>query len=78
MGPALADAIEQGQASGSDFRTAPLWGGRFSAPYLHDGRAASLEEAILAHGGEALPSALKFQGLDATQRAALVAYLNSL
>jgi cysteine-rich repeat protein len=78
MGPGLADGIEQEAASGREFRTAPLWGVRFSAPYLHDGRAATLEEAILAHDGEALNSAVGFQNLDPVARAAVVAYLNSL
>jgi cysteine-rich repeat protein len=78
MGSGLADGITQEFAEGSEFRTAPLWGVRFSAPYLHDGRAATLEEAILAHGGEAQESRNRFLLLDATQRAMLVAYLNSL
>jgi len=47
MGPGLADGIEQESASGSEFRTPPLWGLRFSAPYLHDGRAGTPEEARL-------------------------------
>ena len=74
----MADGIEQGSASGSEFRTAPLWGVRASAPYLHDGRAATLEEAILAHGGEAEIVAGKFALLDAAAKMALVAYLNTL
>jgi CxxC motif-containing protein (DUF1111 family) len=78
MGPGLADGITQEFAEGSEFRTAPLWGVRFSAPYLHDGRAATLEEAILAHGGEAQQARDRFLLLDATQRALLVAYLSSL
>jgi cysteine-rich repeat protein len=78
MGPELADGIAQEAATGSEFRTAPLWGVRASAPYLHDGRAATLEEAILAHGGEAEESRNRFLLLDATARALLVAYLNSL
>ncbi|HXJ34712.1 MAG TPA: di-heme oxidoredictase family protein [Candidatus Eisenbacteria bacterium] len=78
MGAALADGIEQEGASGSEFRTAPLWGLRFSAPYLHDGRAPTLEDAILAHGGEAQDSILRFLALDPASRSFLVAYLNSL
>jgi len=53
MGPALADGVTQGLATASEFRTTPLWGVRHSAPYLHDGRADTLESAILLHGGEA-------------------------
>ena len=47
MGPELADGIVQNLASGSEFRTQPLWGLAPVGPYLHDGRARSLEEAIL-------------------------------
>jgi CxxC motif-containing protein (DUF1111 family) len=78
MGPGLADGITQENASGSEFRTAPLWGVRASAPYLHDGRAATLEAAVAAHGGEAQESVGRFLGLDADEVAALVAYLESL
>jgi CxxC motif-containing protein (DUF1111 family) len=78
MGAGLDDGIVQGGADGREFRTAPLWGVRTSAPYLHDGRAATLEEAILAHGGEAEVAAGKFALLDPTAKALLVAYLNSL
>ena len=78
MGPELADGIEQERASGSEFRTAPLWGARFSAPYLHDGRAATLEDAIAAHGGEAQQARNGFLALPAEARAALVAYIESL
>jgi CxxC motif-containing protein (DUF1111 family) len=78
MGPDLADGIEQGEATGSEFRTAPLWGIAHSAPYLHDGRAPTLEDAIAAHGGEAAPSRERFLLLSPADRAALVAYLLSL
>jgi cysteine-rich repeat protein len=78
MGPGLADGIRQGSASGSEFRTPPLHGVRFSAPYLHDGRAATLEEAIAAHGGEAQSSRALFLATSSVERAALVAFLDSL
>lgn len=78
MGPALADQVRQGSATGSEFRTPPLWGIRFSAPYLHDGRAPTLEEAILGHGGEAQASRDRFLGLTLPKRAALIAFLGSL
>ncbi len=58
MGPALADGIAEGNASGQEFRTAPLWGlSRNVGPYLHDGRAKTLEDAIVLHGGEAARTA---------------------
>ena len=50
-----------------EWRTPPLWGLRDSAPYLHDGRAATLEEAIELHGGEASDLAARFQGLSPDQ-----------
>ncbi len=61
-----------------EWRTPPLWGVRDSAPYLHDGRAATLEEAIAWHGGEAEESVEKFNDLLVTDRASLVAFLNTL
>jgi CxxC motif-containing protein (DUF1111 family) len=53
MGPALDDKIVQGEASGSDWRTTPLLGLGLRQRYLHDGRATTLRDAVLAHGGEA-------------------------
>ena len=78
MGAGLADGIAQGFASGRDFRTPPLWGVRNSAPYLHDGRAATLEDAIRLHGGEAAPARDAFLRLPAGRRAALIAFLRSI
>ena len=74
---AYRSAIQE-YATGSEFRTAPLWGVRASAPYLHDGRAATLVDAISAHGGEATESRDRFLALDPAQVTALVAYLESL
>ncbi len=61
-----------------EWRTPPLWGVRDSAPYLHDGRAATLEEAIAWHGGEAEESVEKFNDLLVTDRASVIAFLNTL
>ena len=61
-----------------EWKTPPLWGVRDFAPYLHDGRAKTLVQAIAAHGGEAEKSAKKFAGLDFVQRSHLVMFLNSL
>lgn len=60
------------------FTTARLWGVADSAPYLHDGRAATLTEAILAHGGEAEAIRDNFAALPAQQRIELLAFLRSL
>jgi cysteine-rich repeat protein len=78
MGPGLADGIEQGQATGSEFRTAPLWGVGKSGPYLHDGRATTLAAAIAAHGGEAQAARDAFLGLTPGEQALLIAYLDAL
>ena len=84
MGPALADQRPDFQASGSEWRTAPLWGiglvetvnGHTS--FLHDGRARSLLEAVLWHGGEAAAARDRVRRMSAQQRAALVSFLASL
>ena len=78
MGPALADGIVQGEATGSEFRTSPLAGVVFSAPYLHDGSAATLDAAILAHGGEGTIARNLFNALSPTERGQLRAFLESL
>jgi CxxC motif-containing protein (DUF1111 family) len=77
MGPGLAD-ICRGTAGPSEFRTEPLMGLRFRTHYLHDARSTTLEDAIAQHGGEAATAHDAFSGLKANQRAALIAYLNTL
>jgi CxxC motif-containing protein (DUF1111 family) len=62
----------------SEWRTAPLWGLRDSSPYLHDGRAETIEEAIAMHGGEALASTNRFFKLPHDKRQQLVGFLKSL
>jgi hypothetical protein len=61
-----------------EWKTPPLWGVRDSAPYLHDGRAATLEEAVGWHGGEALQSAKRFANLSKNDRADVVTFLMTL
>ena len=84
LGPGLADTMSEGDASGAEWRTSPLWnigltegvaGGR---AFLHDGRARTLEEAILWHGGEAENSKEFFRNLPAEDRLALITFLESL
>jgi CxxC motif-containing protein (DUF1111 family) len=72
------DGIVQGQASGEEIRTPPLWGVRQRAPFLHDGRAATLVETIEMHGGEAARARELFRSLNADEKRAVVAFLNSL
>jgi CxxC motif-containing protein (DUF1111 family) len=84
MGEALADDREDYEATGSEWRTAPLWGVGLaqsvdaSVGFLHDGRARSLEEAILWHGGEAAPSRDSFARLSVEDRRAVLAFVRSL
>jgi CxxC motif-containing protein (DUF1111 family) len=65
-------------AGRQEWRTPPLWGVRDSAPYLHDGRAKSLEQAIAFHGGEGQLSANRFFRLNPDERAQVLAFLRSL
>ncbi len=78
MGPLLDDRIDQFSATGREWRTAPLWGVSRRTRHLHDGRAQSLQAAILAHGGEARRARQRFRALPAADRARLVAFLKSL
>lgn len=84
MGDGLADGQSDFLASGYEWRTPPLWGiGLFETVnghtyYLHDGRARNLTEAILWHGGEAQASQQAFIQMSAEERAALIAFLESL
>jgi CxxC motif-containing protein (DUF1111 family) len=59
-------------------RTAPLWGLRFVQTYLHDGRANTLDDAILAHDGQARASRDRFAALTPDDHAKLIAFLRSL
>jgi cytochrome c2 len=73
MGPGMTE-----ETGNSLFTTGRLWGIADTAPYLHDGRALTLFEAISEHGGEAQPNADVFGALSEADRAALIAYLNTL
>jgi CxxC motif-containing protein (DUF1111 family) len=78
MGPELAD-LQEGDAAASEFRTPPLWGlGSLEGPYLHDGRAPTLDAAIRAHGGEGASARRRYEQAPARQRAALLRFLGSL
>ena len=84
MGDGLADNRTEFQASGRDWRTPPLWGIGLTqtvsghTQLLHDGRARNLLEAVLWHGGEAQAAQQQVLSFNAEQRAALLAFLNSL
>lgn len=64
--------------NGNEWRTPPLWGLRQSAPYLHDGRAATWQEAVAAHGGEAKATAERFAQLAEVDREKIGLFLASL
>jgi CxxC motif-containing protein (DUF1111 family) len=74
----LGDGIVQGSATARQMRTAPLWGVRTRSTLLHDGRATTLDAAILAHDGQGRPARDRFTALDAVSRQALIAFLKSL
>jgi len=97
MGPGLADNLGEGEATGAEWRTTPLWGIGLSAcvtggvtgdfqkqvcspseSYLHDGRARTLEEAILWHGGEGEKSRAAYVALPEADKTALIAFLKTL
>ena len=100
MGAGLADTLGEGEASGSEWRTTPLWGiglapcvtggvvnpsgsegGESCSPheaYLHDGRARTLDEAIMWHGGEGATSRAAYDALSAADKALMIHFLKSL
>lgn len=84
LGPGLADANPSGSVAGSEWRTQPLWGIGLTETvnghtyFLHDGRARSLEEAILWHGGEAEAARDRYATLSAAERAQILTFLGSL
>jgi len=84
MGPGLADNRPEGRATGTEWKTPPLWGIGLTAQvsghteFLHDGRARNLLEAIIWHGGEAQAARDGVAGLPRPDRDALIAFLESL
>jgi CxxC motif-containing protein (DUF1111 family) len=79
MGSELADGLAENGVSEQEFRTPPLWGiASTGPPYLHDGRAATIYDAIIVHGGEAKRSVAKFKSLSSEEQAAVVRFINSL
>lgn len=78
MGPTLREARGSQGVPRQLFLTRPLWGVARSRPYLHDARAATLEDAILLHGGEASPARDAFAALTESERAPVRVYITSL
>ncbi len=83
MGSGLADNRPDGSADGQEWKTAPLWGMRVvgdfldNPGFLHDGRASTVEEAILLHGGEAQAARDSFIAMPGADRAALLKFVES-
>ena len=85
MGQSLDDGYTEGTALTSEWRTPPLWGLGLSKNsqgggyfLLHDGRARSIEQAILLHGGEAQKSKTDFLQLSPTDKNKIIKFLESL
>lgn len=84
MGDGLADNRLDGDATGREWRTPPLWGIGLTETvnghtfFLHDGRARNIQEAILWHGGEAQKARDAFAALTKAEREQLIAFVNSL
>ena len=76
--PVGVPGIEDASANQREFRTSPLWGIRLSAPYMHDGAADTLDDAIRQHAGEAAASRDLYEALSQSERDALVVFLESL
>ncbi len=77
MGPDLAD-ICLGQATPAEFRTEPLMGLRFATAFLHDGRAPTISQAIVLHGGEGMRARNRYLRLSAFEQRALLRFLRTL
>ena len=83
MGEDLSDGVREKNATGSEWRTPPLWGigiveARDGARFLHDGRAATIREAIEQHGGEAEKARERFLQLDTAQTDSLLQFLRGI
>ena len=84
MGEGLADGVHEFDANGQEWRTPPLWGIGLQKDktgqqrFLHDGRARTISEAILWHGGEAAPAQKAYVALTKQQREALIKFVKSI
>jgi CxxC motif-containing protein (DUF1111 family) len=76
--PQLPDVPPGEEPRADEWRTPPLWGVADSAPYLHDGRAPTLQEAIRLHGGQAANAAQRFARLNPAEQVQLIAFLKTL
>jgi CxxC motif-containing protein (DUF1111 family) len=76
--PTTPDTPSDDGASPFEWRTPPLWGVADSAPYLHDGRAATLEDAIKQHGGQASAAQRRFETMSQGEQWQLITFLKTL
>jgi CxxC motif-containing protein (DUF1111 family) len=74
----LGDGIAQAGATGREIKTPPLWGVRATGPYLHDGRATTIDAAIRAHDGEGAIARDRYVRMPAALRQSLVDFLGTL
>ena len=74
----LGDGIAQAAAGTTEMRTAPLWGLRLRGPYLHDGRAATVDAAIRAHAGQGAPAGQRYRALGTAERQQLLDFLGTI
>ncbi|HTO98895.1 MAG TPA: di-heme oxidoredictase family protein, partial [Myxococcales bacterium] len=74
----LADGIDQADAKGTEMRTQPLWGASQQTRLLHDGRARTVNDAILAHDGQAKAARDRYAALSDADRNAVVDFINTL
>ena len=78
MGPGLAESFTAGEIANDEFVTARLWGIADTSPYMHDGRATTLREAIEMHGGDASDARDNFVELTEEDQANLLLFLGKL
>ena len=78
MGDVLADGIGDGEATGQEWRTPPLWGLKSATRFLHDGRAKSIAEAIELHGGEAAKARDNYRALNPAEQDHLHTFVSNL
>jgi CxxC motif-containing protein (DUF1111 family) len=78
LGPELSDGVLVGDAKPAELRTAPLWAIALTPPYLHDGRADTIDQAILAHGGEAASAQKAYAALPDPERQAVLSFLTAI
>ena len=78
MGDVLADGIGDGEATGQEWRTPPLWGLKSATRFLHDGRAKSIAEAIELHGGEAAKARDNYRALSPVEQDHLHTFVSNL